>query len=247
MKRLINSITGLVAVCNGTTLETIMSTDFTLHAKGREDTGKGASRRLRRLAGEIPAIVYGGKKDPVMLTLLHKDVAKALENEAFYSHIVSLDVDGSSEDVILKDVQRHPAKKLILHLDFLRVSKMTKLHTKVPLHFINEDVSVGVKTGGGIVAHTMTELDIMCLPKDLPEYIEVDMSDVELGQIVHISNIKLPKGVESVALSHGSDHDLSVATINKPKAAPVEGEVAPAASIDNTESGDDSNEGASEE
>ena len=224
-----------------------MSTDFTLYAKGREDTGKGASRRLRRLAGEIPAIVYGGKKDPVMLTLLHKDVAKALENEAFYSHIVSLDVDGSSEDVILKDVQRHPAKKLILHLDFLRVSKMTKLHTKVPLHFINEDVSVGVKTGGGIVAHTMTELDIMCMPKDLPEYIEVDMSDVELGQIVHISNIKLPKGVESVALSHGSDHDLSVATINKPKAAPVEGEVAPAASIDNTESGDDSNEGASEE
>jgi len=247
MKRLINSITGLVAVCNGTTLETIMSTDFTLHAKGREDTGKGASRRLRRLAGEIPAIVYGGKKDPVMLTLLHKDVAKALENEAFYSHIVSLDVDGSSEDVILKDVQRHPAKKLILHLDFLRVSKTTKLHTKVPLHFINEDVSVGVKTGGGIVAHTMTELDIMCLPKDLPEYIEVDMSDVELGQIVHISNIKLPKGVESVALSHGSDHDLSVATINKPKAAPIEDEVAPAASADDTESGDDSNEGASEE
>ncbi|MFQ3345597.1 MAG: large subunit ribosomal protein L25 [Porticoccaceae bacterium] len=247
MKRLINSITGLVAVCNGTTLETIMSTDFTLHAKGREDTGKGASRRLRRLAGEIPAIVYGGKKDPVMLTLLHKDVAKALENEAFYSHIVSLDVDGSSEDVILKDVQRHPAKKLILHLDFLRVSKTTKLHTKVPLHFINEDVSVGVKTGGGIVAHTMTELDIMCLPKDLPEYIEVDMSDVELGQIVHISNIKLPKGVESVALSHGSDHDLSVATINKPKAAPIEDEVTPAASVDDTESGDDSNEGASEE
>ena len=224
-----------------------MSTDFTLHAKGREDTGKGASRRLRRLAGEIPAIVYGGKKDPVMLTLLHKDVAKALENEAFYSHIVSLDVDGSSEDVILKDVQRHPAKKLILHLDFLRVSKTTKLHTKVPLHFINEDVSVGVKTGGGIVAHTMTELDIMCLPKDLPEYIEVDMSDVELGQIVHISNITLPKGVESVALSHGSDHDLSVATINKPKAAPIEDEVAPAASADDTESGDDSNEGASEE
>ncbi|MFT4651737.1 MAG: large subunit ribosomal protein L25 [Porticoccaceae bacterium] len=247
MKRLINSITGLVAVCNGTTLETIMSTDFTLHAKGREDTGKGASRRLRRLAGEIPAIVYGGKKDPVMLTLLHKDVAKALENEAFYSHIVSLDVDGSSEDVILKDVQRHPAKKLILHLDFLRVSKTTKLHTKVPLHFINEDVSVGVKTGGGIVAHTMTELDIMCLPKDLPEYIEVDMSDVELGQIVHISNIKLPKGVESVALSHGSDHDLSVATINKPKAAPIEDEVTSAASVDDTESGDDSNEGASEE
>jgi len=233
-----------------------MSTDFTLHAKGREDTGKGASRRLRRLAGEIPAIVYGGKKDPAMLTLLHKDVARALDNEAFYSHIVTLDIDGSSEDVILKDVQRHPAKKLILHLDFLRVSKTTKLHTKVPLHFLNEDVSVGVKTGGGIVAHTMTELDIMCLPKDLPEYIEVDMLEVELGQIVHISDIKLPKGVESVALSHGADHDLSVASINKPKAAPIEDEDAPAASADDTDDtessdgsdgSDDSNEGASEE
>ena len=225
-----------------------MSTDFTLHAKGREDTGKGASRRLRRLAGEIPAIVYGGKKDPAMLTLLHKDVAKALENEAFYSHIVTLDIDGSSEDVILKDVQRHPAKKQILHLDFFRVNKTTKLQTKVPLHFINEDSSIGVKTGGGIVAHTMTELDIMCLPKDLPEYIEVDMADIDLCQIVHISDIKLPKGVESVALSHGSDHDLSVATINKPKAAPVD-EDAPAvdAYADATEGSDDSDEGTSEE
>ena len=226
-----------------------MSTDFTLHAKGREDTGKGASRRLRRLAGEIPAIVYGGKKDPAMLTLLHKDVAKALENEAFYSHIVTLDIDGSSEDVILKDVQRHPAKKQILHLDFFRVNKTTKLQTKVPLHFINEDISIGVKTGGGIVAHTMTELDIMCLPKDLPEYIEVDMADIDLGQIVHISDIKLPKGVESVALSHGSDHDLSVATINKPKAAPVD-EDAPAVDADATEGSDDSDdsdEGTSEE
>ena len=227
-----------------------MSTDFTLHAKGREDTGKGASRRLRRLAGEIPAIVYGGKKDPAMLTLLHKDVARALENEAFYSHIVTLDIDGSSEDVILKDVQRHPAKKQILHLDFFRVNKTTKLHTKVPLHFINEDSSIGVKTGGGIVAHTMTELDIMCLPKDLPEYIEVDMADIDLGQIVHISDIKLPKGVESVALSHGSDHDLSVASINKPKAAPVD-EDAPAvdadADADATEGSDDSDEGTSEE
>jgi large subunit ribosomal protein L25 len=239
-----------------------MSTDFTLHAKGREDTGKGASRRLRRLTGEIPAIVYGGKKDPAMLTLLHKDVARALENEAFYSHIVTLDIDGSSEDVILKDVQRHPAKKQILHLDFLRVSKSTKLHTKVPLHFINEDISIGVKTGGGIVAHTMTELDIMCLPKDLPEYIEVDMADIDLGQIVHISDIKLPKGVESVALSYGSDHDLSVASIHKPKAAPVDEDV-PAVDADAdadadddgdgdgdgdaTEGSDDSDKGASEE
>ena len=196
-----------------------MSTDFVLNAKSREDTGKGASRRLRRLAGEVPAIVYGGKKGAEKLTLLHKEVAKALDNEAFYSHIIALDIDGKSEDVILKDVQRHPAKKIILHLDFLRVSKSTKLQTRVPLHFVNEDTSVGVKMGGGIVAHTMTELEVLCLPKDLPEYIEVDMAEVEVGQIVHISDIKLPEGVGSVALNQGADHDLSVATINKPKAA----------------------------
>jgi len=158
-----------------------MSTDLTLHAKGREDTGKGASRRLRRLASEIPAIVYGGKKDPSQVSLSHKDVMKALENEAFFSQIIALDVDGSSEDVVLKDVQRHPAKNLILHMDFLRVSKNTALQTRAPLHFINEDICAGVKLGGGIIAHSMTELDITCLPADLPEYIEVDMTDVELG------------------------------------------------------------------
>jgi large subunit ribosomal protein L25 len=203
-----------------------MSTDFTLNAKGREDTGKGASRRLRRLAGEIPAIIYGGKKAPAQISLAHKDVIKALENEGFYSQVIALDVDGKAEDVIIKDIQRHPAKAIVLHMDFLRVSKTTKLTTKIPLHFINEDTCVGVKLGGGLIAHSMTELDIQCLPKDLPEYLEVDMAEIELGQTVHISDIKLPKGVESVALSHGEDHDLPVATVNKPRAveeeAPVE-------------------------
>jgi large subunit ribosomal protein L25 len=149
---------------------------------------------------------------------------KSLENEAFYSHIIGLEIDGKSEDVILKDLQRHPAKNVIIHMDFLRVSKNTKLQTKVPLHFINEDICVGVKLGGGIVGHSMTELDIMCLPKDLPEYLEVDMTDVDLGQTLHISDIKLPKGVESVALSHGADHDLPIAAVNKPKGVAVEDE-----------------------
>jgi large subunit ribosomal protein L25 len=194
-----------------------MSTDFTLHAKGREVSGKGASRRLRRLAGEIPAIVYGGKKDPQSLTLIHKDVLKALENEAYYSHIISLDVDGKSQDVVLKDVQRHPAKRAILHLDFLRINKTTALTIRVPLHFINEDNCVGVKKEGGIISHTMSELEVQCLPKDLPEFIEVDVSELALGSTLHISDIKLPKGVESVALSHGSDHDLPVAAVNKAK------------------------------
>ena len=228
-----------------------MSTDFILQAKGREDTGKGASRRLRRLAGEVPAIVYGGKKNPTKIALTHKDVAKALENEAFFSSIISLDIEGASEDVIIKDVQRHPAKKIVLHMDFFRVSKTTVLQTKVPLHFINEDTCPGVKLGGGIVAHTMTDIEIQCLPKNLPEFIEVDMAEVDLGDIVHISDIVLPEGVESVALNLGADHDLSVATINKPKAVEVEEDTESLDAADDAETTDnsegDSNEGASEE
>ena len=199
-----------------------MSTDFTLNAKGREDTGKGASRRLRRLAGEIPAIIYGGKEQAAQISLAHKDVVKALENEGFYSQVISLSVDGTAEDVIIKDIQRHPAKAIILHMDFFRVSKTTKLTTRIPLHFINEDTCVGVKLSGGLIAHSMTELEVQCLPKDLPEYLEVDMAEIDLGQTVHISDIKLPNGVESVALSHGEDHDLPVATVNKPRAEVVE-------------------------
>ena len=228
-----------------------MSTDFILQAKGREDTGKGASRRLRRLAGEVPAIVYGGKKDPTKIALTHKDVAKAIENEAFFSSIISLDIEGASEDVIIKDIQRHPFKKIVLHMDFFRVSKTTVLQTKVPLHFINEDTCPGVKLGGGIVAHTMTDIEIQCLPKNLPEFIEVDMAEVDLGDIVHISDIVLPEGVESVALNLGADHDLSVATINKPKAVEVEEDTESLDAADDAETSDnsegDSNEGASEE
>ena len=223
-----------------------MSTDFTLNAKGREDTGKGASRRLRRLAGEVPAIIYGGKKQPEQVSLAHKDVIKALENEGFFSQVISLDVDGKAEDVVIKDIQRHPAKALVLHMDFLRVSKTTKLTTRIPLHFINEDICVGVKMGGGLIAHSMTELEIQCLPKDLPEYLDVDMADVEIGQTVHISDIKLPEGVESVALSHGEDHDLPVATVNKPKA--VEEELPETSEEGEGDAGSDSSEGeASEE
>ena len=223
-----------------------MSTDFTIHAKGREDTGKGASRRLRRLAGEVPAIVYGGKKAPAQISLSQKDITKALENEAFYSHIISLEVDGKSEDVIIKDLQRHPAKAYVMHMDFFRVSKTTKLQTRAPLHFINEEGCVGVKLGGGLIARSMTDIEISCLPKDLPEYIEVDMAEVELGGTVHLSDIKLPKGVESVALSHGDDHDLPVAAVNKPKEVEKISDAAPE-TPDAPESESGSEEEASEE
>ena len=216
-----------------------MSTNFTINAKSREDTGKGASRRLRRLTGEVPAIIYGGKKDAEKISILHKDITKALENDAVYSSIISLSIDGKAEDTIIKDIQRHPAKQIILHMDFLRVSKTTKLQTRVPLNFINEDICVGVKLGGGLIAHTMTDIEVSCLPKDLPEAIDVDMAEVDVGQIVHLSDLTLPNGVESVSLSQGADYDLTVATVNKQKAVeidePIESESTEDTSADSSE------------
>ena len=210
-----------------------MSTNFVINARSREDTGKGASRRLRRQSGEVPAIIYGGKKHAEKISILHKDITKALENEAVYSSIISLAVDGKAEDTIIKDIQRHPAKQVILHL---RVSKTTKLQTRVPLNFLNEDICVGVKMGGGLIAHTMTDIEVSCLPKDLPESIDVDMEQIDVGQIVHLSDIKMPSGVESVSLSQGAEYDLTVATVNKQKAADIE------EALDSDEADDDNAE-----
>lgn len=194
-----------------------MSDEFTLNAEKREVEGKGASRRLRRLAGKVPAIVYGGKSKPQMIQVAHKDLIHHLENEAFYSHIISLVVDGKAESVILKDLQRHPAKAQVLHADFQRVVKGQKMTVRIPLHFVNEASAKGVKQGGGIVSHLLTDLEINVLPKDLPEYIEVDVAELGLGETLHISDLKLPKGVESVELSHGEEHDQPVVTIIKPR------------------------------
>jgi len=190
--------------------------DFVLHAVNREDKGKGASRRLRH-QGLVPSVVYGGTNDSQSISIIGKDLLKHLENEAFYSHIVTLKIDGKAQDVILKDLQRHPAKPLAMHADFLRVSKNQKLTTRVPLHFANEETCIGVKTQGGIVSHTMTDIEVSCLPADLPEFIEVDVAALALDSILHISDIVLPKGVESVALVHGEDHDLPVVSVHKPK------------------------------
>jgi len=203
-----------------------MSEDFKLNATARNDLGKGASRRLRRLAGEVPAIVYGGTAAPLNVSVSHNELLKHLEHEAFFSHIISLNVDGKEQDVILKDLQRHPAKPLVLHADFQRIDKNTRVHTHVPLHFINEAVSKGVKIQGGKVVHNLTQLDITCLPHNLPEFIEVDLINAEVGTIIHISDLKLPSGVTSVALAQGADHDLAVATIVKPKGGADEGEEA---------------------
>ena len=192
--------------------------DFKLNASVRSDEGKGASRRLRRLEAKVPAIIYGGEVEPQSIALLQKDMFKALESEAVYSSVLTLNVDGKEETVILRDLQRHPAKAILLHADFQRVSANTKVHVKVPLHFLNEESCKGVKAGG-IVSHTLTELDIHAPASKLPEYIEVDLADLELDATVHISDIKLPEGVESVDLAHGEDHNLVVASVHKPRGA----------------------------
>lgn len=198
--------------------------DFELNAQIRTDVGKGASRRLRRLA-LVPAIVYGGKEDPQNIAIENKVLIKQLESESFYSQIISLNIEGKKQPVILKDLQRHPAKVALLHADFLRISKDQKLTTKIPLHFINEASSKGVKLQGGVAFHNITELEISCLPADLPEYIEVDLAELELDQILHISDLELPPGVESVNLAQGEDYDLPVVAINKPKASQDEEDV----------------------
>jgi large subunit ribosomal protein L25 len=192
-----------------------MSDTFVIEAEIRSDLGKGSSRRLRRLHGKVPAILYGGGVDPVALTLSRKDLTKSLENEAFYSQILTIQVEDKQQKAVLKDLQRHPAKETVMHADFLRVSEDVKITVRVPLHFTNEDSCVGVKMEGGVITHSITELEIQCLPADLPEYIEFDMGTVTAGQIIHISDLQLPEGVESVALSHGEDHDLPVASVQQ--------------------------------
>ena len=195
-----------------------MTNAYVVQAKLREDQGKGASRRLRRLEGMVPAILYGaGLKAPVALSIKDNELKKSLENEAFYSHILTIQFDGKEESAILKDLQRHPARGDVMHADFLRVSKNQTIHIHVPLHFINEDICVGVKAGGGAVSHQIVEVEIACLPADLPEYIEVDMKDVALDAIVHLSDLQLPKGVIIVALQQGGDHDLPVCSVHKPR------------------------------
>ncbi len=190
---------------------------FELDVTVRTDTGKGASRRLRRLHNAIPAVLYGAQKDPVPLTIDHDAILHATDNEAFFSHIITLNLGKKKELAVIKDLQRHPARPLILHADFLRVSKDHAIQIRVPLHFINEEKCVGVKSGGGQILKSMTEIDVTCLPKDLPEFIEVDMLEVDLGQSVHLSDISLPEGVTSVALSHGAESDHSVASVQAPR------------------------------
>jgi len=186
---------------------------FTLDAEVRTDLGKGASRRLRH-TNKVPAILYGAGQEPVSLTLAHNKVFRAQEEEAFYSHVLTINVDGKPIEAVIKDMQRHPFKPMIMHLDFLRVDAKKEIHTNVPLHFLNEEV---VAKTGASVAHHVSEIAITCLPANLPEFIEVDIASLEAGHTIHLSDIKLPKGVVSVELVKGEEHDQAVVTANTPK------------------------------
>jgi large subunit ribosomal protein L25 len=202
-----------------------------ISATKRQVQGTGASRRLRK-ADRVPAVVYGSG-DAVMIELDHNTVYFALKNEAFHASVLSLDLDGKKEAVLLRDFQMHPFRQQVQHLDFQRVDAKKKVHMKVPLHFVNAEIAPGVKLGGGIITHVLNELDIMCLAKDLPTSIEIDLAGLELGHSIHISDIKLPKGVEVATHHHAAD---AVATVQVPRGAveaaataAAEGEAAPAA------------------
>jgi len=187
-----------------------MATSHNITAKSRETQGsKGASRRLRR-EGFVPAIVYGGHAEPKCVQFEHIPLWLITQNEWFYSSILSLDIDGNVERVLLRDRQRHPYKAQILHMDFLRVSENEAIRISVPLHFLNQEKSPAGKTAGVVVTHELTEIAISCLPKDLPEFIEVDLAALEVGDIVHISEIKLPNGVEIPELKLGKEHDVAI-------------------------------------
>ncbi len=208
-----------------------MKTKFELTAEFRDDQGKGASRRLRR-SGKTPAILYGGNREPRALTMDMSKLQQALDNEKFYSSIVTLKVGDVTQAAVLRDLQRHPYKAQIVHADFQRVLENEAIRMLVPLHFLNQETAPGVKTQGGMVSHLKNELLVECLPKDLPEYIEVDIGGLSLNQSLKISDIKLPAGVESVELGQGKDAQVvSIHALRAEEEAPAAaaGEAAAAA------------------
>ncbi|MCL7420265.1 MAG: 50S ribosomal protein L25/general stress protein Ctc [Methylobacter sp.] len=197
-----------------------MSNVFEFVAESRKQSGKNAARSVRR-QGNVPAVIYGGHGEPQMLVLSHNEVVKHLAHEAVYSHVLDVTIDGKKEKAILKGVQRHPAKVQVLHLDFMRVSMSESLKVHVPLHFINEDTSVGGKKGG-VATHSMVDVEVSCLPAALPEYIEVNLANLDIGESVHLSDLVLPAGVEIIALAQGPEHDLPVVSMMASKTSKEE-------------------------
>jgi len=201
---------------------------FVVNAELRTDQGKGASRRLRR-TGKVPAVIYGGKDPAQQLALSHHEMKKHLETEAFYSHILTLKVEGKEQRAVLKDIQRHPAQPILMHFDFQRVFADQAIRMEVPLHFVGGEKCPGVKVDAGVIEHVLVQVEVECLPKDLPEFIEVDLSNMKLNETVHLSQLKLPAGVTLIELRHGNDQ--TVASVHVPRVIEEEvpvAEVAPA-------------------
>ena len=190
--------------------------EFTLVAESRGDMGKGASRRLRK-SEIVPAIVYGAKKAALSIQLKHSDVLKSSSQESFYSQILDLSIDGKVERVVLKDMQRHPYKPFVMHMDFQRVDESAALTIRIPVHFLNEDDCIGVKQEGGVIARLMTEIEITCLPKDLPEFIEVDVANLSVGDAVHLADLVLPDGVEITSITSGGDGAAAIVQVAMPR------------------------------
>jgi large subunit ribosomal protein L25 len=213
-----------------------MSDHITLNAEPRSDSGKGASRRLRH-QGLVPAIVYGGKFDPVQISIAHNEIIHELEHETIYTQVVNLKMGDKVQEVILRDLQRHPYKNKILHADFFRIDKNTPIKVVVPIHVVNAEDCVGVKMDGGMMTQVMTEVEIISLPKDLPEYLEVDALELHLGEMLHLTDIPMPEGVEIVALTHveegedieHSDQNAAVLSVVKQRAEEVIEDEAPEA------------------
>ncbi len=219
-----------------------MATQYKLTAEMRDDMGKGASRRLRR-EHKIPAVLYGAGRPAWSITLKENELMRNLQEESFYAAIIELTLDGKPQKVFLRDLQRHPAKPFVLHADFQRVRDDVEMTVMLPLHYLNEETAHGVKMEGGLLMKTAVDIEVTCLPKYLPEYIEVDVADLKLGESLHLSNIKLPEGVVSTELSYGEDHDQPVVSIVSPRAEKVaEEETAEG----EEEAADDSSEGAEE-
>ena len=228
-----------------------MSKDFALSAEVRSDYGKGASRRLRK-TNKFPGIIYGGGGNPTPITLDHNEIINNLQNEAFFSHILTVKVDGSDEKAIIKDIQRHPYKQRILHMDFMRVRMDEAISVRIPLHYLNEETCHGVKTEGGAINKIENDVGISCLPGDLPEYIEVDLIDLKLGESLHLSDVKLPDGVTSTDYVEGGDEDQNraIASVFLPRAAAEEEETTDEEGAsddsDKSEEGDSDDKGGDE-
>lgn len=193
-----------------------MATQHVIKATDRKDQGKGASRRLRR-TGQLPAVVYGAHQEPQSVQILHNTIFLASQHEWFYASILDLELNGQTQRVLLRDMQRHPFKPLIMHLDFLRISENEVITVQVPLHFLNQETSPAGKTSGVVVTHELNEVEVTCLPRDLPEFIAVDLAELVEGDVVHLSQLVLPAGVTIDSLRLGKEHDLAVVIARHPR------------------------------